>query len=328
MEQNKTESELAALDVGALLLEVPGEKLIDYFLYKSANPPKDYMQQGRRAFNLRLENREGLWLARFMYLRDHEVFLNRQAISTIDGDRLYKDDDMQSMVSRTVVLRDGDVITAELSGTDPLRYRFLSSSSVQAWSEQNPGELDRFREEEKRKAEEEQERKAAIREEREKKAEEEKKRKAVRSIKRIAVLLLVFALIATLVVGIHNENKRRKQEVPYTISADAGQRVYLDILEIEPTHTLVTIIEGQSTASTERMFCKCRTVNGETVWISISPGDYSKVFTPVMRAKYFPSDHPLRIHGVVRYAESEADGLEWRIGQSTVVAFYSAEPAA
>ena len=140
-------------------------------------------------------------------------------------------------------------------------------------------------------------------------------------ISAMAGLAFMLLLIVGGILLFSGPSKQDQPEVRYSADAEYGDPVYADIVYIFPK---IGIYEENSSFFCE-FACQCRTTSGETVWLHLTTKQYkdsfdSSITTYKENDGVEGVDYPagIRIHGVVKRAESVLDGLSEDTGEKLI----------
>lgn len=136
-------------------------------------------------------------------------------------------------------------------------------------------------------------------------------------------------LLTAIISGFSQCSYNRKEMVEYSSSLESGDKAYTDIVSIEPKYAM-TMETSKFVSYIYEVVCKCRDINGRTVWVCMSVSDYNEYIDPEAKLeKFYETDFDtvgfpkgLRILGKVCDTKDK-DGLVIKIGSGTFLDFES-----
>ena len=137
------------------------------------------------------------------------------------------------------------------------------------------------------------------------------------------IVIIVVAIIAVLIVQSTRESAFNGQLRNFAAETmnDDYTNVYADVVSMEPEY-FVTTKSGSSYLGITDIICKCKTVEGKTIWVTIDTWDYpggSSYDEDKNEAQYYSKTNPMRLTGTVTTAEKVVDRLENSIGNVFVL---------
>ena len=138
-----------------------------------------------------------------------------------------------------------------------------------------------------------------------------------------AIVIIVVAIIAVLIVQSARESAFNGQLRNFATETmdDDYTNVYADVVSMEPEY-FVTTKSGSSYLGITEIICRCKTVEGKTIWVTINTWDYpggSSYDEDKNEAQYYSKTNPVRLTGTVTTAEKVVDRLENSIGNVFVL---------
>jgi hypothetical protein len=138
-----------------------------------------------------------------------------------------------------------------------------------------------------------------------------------------AIVVIVVAIIAVLIVQSARESAFNGQLRNFATETmnDDYTNVYADVVSMEPEY-FVTTTSGSSYLGITEVICRCKTVEGKTIWVAIDTWDYpggSSYDEDKNEAQYYSKTNPMRLTGTVTTAEKVVDRLENSIGNVFVL---------
>lgn len=137
------------------------------------------------------------------------------------------------------------------------------------------------------------------------------------------MVLVVIAVIAVFIVKEAKESAYNGQLRNFATETmnDDYTNVYADIVSMEPEY-FVTTKSGSSYLGITEVICKCKTVEGKTIWVTIDIWEYpggSAYDEEKNEAQYYSKSEPMRLTGTVTTAKKVIDKLESSIGNAFVL---------
>ena len=148
---------------------------------------------------------------------------------------------------------------------------------------------------------------------------ENKQKKIITAV----IVVIVVAIIAVLIVQSTRErafNGQLRNFATETMNDDYTN-VYADVVSMEPEY-FVTTKSGSSYLGITEIICKCKTVEGKTIWVTINTWDYpggSSYDEDKNEAQYYSKTNPMHLTGTVTTAEKVVDRLGNAIGNVFVL---------
>ena len=151
----------------------------------------------------------------------------------------------------------------------------------------------------------------------------EKKKKTRHKV----IFLIIFAIIMVFIVNAIRESlyNEKLRNFATEIMNDDYTNVYADIVSMEPEYFVYTTSGVNSFGITE-IICKCKTVEGKTIWATIDTWKYpggSSRNEENNKPYYYNKSDPLRLSGSVTTASEVVDGLDNSIGDVFVLDVYN-----
>lgn len=148
---------------------------------------------------------------------------------------------------------------------------------------------------------------------------ENKRKKIITAV----IVVIVVAIIAVLIVQSARESAINSQLRNFATETmnDDYTNVYADVVSMEPEY-FVTTKSGSSYLGITEIICRCKTVEGKTIWVTINTWDYpggSSYDEDKNEAQYYSKTNPVRLTGTVTTAEKVVDRLENSIGNVFVL---------
>ena len=137
------------------------------------------------------------------------------------------------------------------------------------------------------------------------------------------IVIIIVAIIAVSIVQSARESAFNGQLRNFATETmnDDYTNVYADVISMEPEY-FVTTKSGSSYLGITEIICKCKTVEGKTIWVTIDTWDYpggSSYDEDKNEAQYYSKTNPMRLTGTVTTAEKVVDRLENSIGNVFVL---------
>lgn len=148
---------------------------------------------------------------------------------------------------------------------------------------------------------------------------ENKRKKIITAV----IVVIVVATIAVWIVQSARESAFNGQLRNFATETmnDDYTNVYADVVSMEPEY-FVTTKSGASYLGITEIICRCKTVEGKTIWVTINTWDYpggSSYDEDKNEAQYYSKTNPVRLTGTVTTAEKVVDRLENSIGNVFVL---------
>ena len=163
--------------------------------------------------------------------------------------------------------------------------------------------------------------------EREKTTERRKQKRNIIRIAIVAVICVAFAVLVTRCVLKDIDNGKLRNFATETMSSEYSN-VYADVVSIEPVYFVYEQKTSNSSSKIgqgfiKQVICECITVEGETIWASISnlayPGGGLLKSESAYKPLTYSKSKPQRITGYVDTARQILPALEYRIGNVYVL---------
>lgn len=132
------------------------------------------------------------------------------------------------------------------------------------------------------------------------------------------VALILVGIISSAIDSAHNSELRNFATETMN---DDYTNVYADIVSMEPEYFVYTSYNS-SPYDISEVICKCKTVEGKTIWVAVDIWEYpggSSTSEERNEAQYYSKSNPKRIVGSVTTAGKVMDELEDRIGDILVL---------
>lgn len=148
---------------------------------------------------------------------------------------------------------------------------------------------------------------------------ENKKNKTIKTIIIcIIAVIIAFFIVKGLIDDAHNSEQRNFATETMN---DDYTNVYADIVSMEPEYFVYTSY-NHSPYDISEVICKCKTVEGKTIWASVDIWEYpggSSTSEERNEPQYYSGTNPKRIVGSVTTSGKVMDELESRIGDIFVL---------
>lgn len=134
----------------------------------------------------------------------------------------------------------------------------------------------------------------------------------------VVVALILIGIISSAIDSAHNSELRNFATETMN---DDYTNVYADIVSMEPEYFVYTSYNS-SPYDISEVICKCKTVEGKTIWVAVDIWEYpggSSTSEERNEAQYYSKSNPKRIVGSVTTAGKVMDELEDRIGDILVL---------
>ena len=138
----------------------------------------------------------------------------------------------------------------------------------------------------------------------------------------LVIVLVPFLLLVLFKIRDNNKSNTINTIESYNMGTEeiASQKknVYADVIRMNPVY-IIYDQDSKSSYDIRRIVFKCDTVEGKTIWASVSLTDYLELFKHDYLEKgfvehTFDTDNPLRLVGNARKAKDEARNLKEEIG--------------
>ena len=148
--------------------------------------------------------------------------------------------------------------------------------------------------------------------------ETEKRNKIIK----ISVILVIVAVVIILIVSSaikSSRNAELRNFATETMNTDYTN-VYADLVSMEPEYFVYTSYNNGAYNLSE-IVCKCKTVEGKTIWIAVDVYEYPGGSSIEERnePQYYSKSNPKRVVGRVRTSSQVMDELEDKIGNVFVL---------
>lgn len=146
-----------------------------------------------------------------------------------------------------------------------------------------------------------------------------KKKKTIK----IIIICVVAAIIAVGIISsaIENAYNSKLRNFATETMDDDYTNVYADIVSMEPKYFVYTT-SGYSDLGITEVICKCKTIEGKTIWATIDIWKYpdgSARNEESNKAQYYSRSNPMRLTGKVKTAEKVIDRLATSIGNILIL---------
>lgn len=146
----------------------------------------------------------------------------------------------------------------------------------------------------------------------------------------LIIIIVIFIILFFILPTMH----KLKKEMMYTSGAEDGDKVYVDVVNLEPQYTVGEMLKKGQFSITNNLVCLCQTTLGENVWVYMRiqeyedfEGAYSEesTFLGVTSTWYGPIsfENPIRIHGYVRDSDQLVENMSSRIDSQQVIKYES-----
>lgn len=150
--------------------------------------------------------------------------------------------------------------------------------------------------------------------------EKKKKKKKIKLI--ILLTILAFLLALSVKYAFDSAHDDDLRNFATEEMSDDYTNVYADVVSMEPEYYVYTSFDNNISRHISNVICKCQTVEGITIWVSIDIEKYpngSSTFEQKNHPYYYSESDPLRLVGKVTTAKNVIDTLESKIGDVFVL---------
>ena len=136
----------------------------------------------------------------------------------------------------------------------------------------------------------------------------------------IVFVVAIFILVLIINSAVHKTQNAQLRNFATENMSEEYTNVYADVLSIEPEYFVYSSYDGGLPMISE-VVCKCETIEGLFIWVTISDNDYPDggFFEYEYEPKQYDAVNPLRLTGRVTTSEDVMEELENSIGDIFVL---------